>query len=402
MVAEDNPMTETLNSIFSYDESSRYVACVGKNGGTYDINIMHGYMDSVEIIYQRIAIDPSAIIDILVYPLCFSVRHSIELALKLIIDRIKTIYSIRKKKYGSILTIEKEFKRNDHNISNLICKIDALTSIDKRLSEIFGNKFIGFNIFDFDPEGIAFRYADDLSGRKVLENSNVRNICIDKLVELYWKQMDELQEIVYTLECLIEEYKTGTFTKSLSRKDIEDISKLLPLYSDWSETINPKKEDIKSLYAIGSKELSETIDIIKLHPLFAHNIGRSVKLGNISDTEIETFATFLKWDEDHQPEEAIMSGSDLEMICGYEYSKERRKKLEGISNRALVTLLAFMQIETFCEEYEMLFQHFESDNREYLISKVAHYYSWKKIKYGMELCGQSEYLKIFNEIMMHV
>ncbi len=72
---------------------------------------------------------------------------------------------------------------------------------------------------------------------------------------------------------LVDEYKVGTYTKRLNRQDIENIAKSLPIFSEWrNDDFDDIKNNLKKEFAIGSKELSEAINIIKNHLEFRRYI----------------------------------------------------------------------------------------------------------------------------------
>lgn len=69
--------------------------------------------------------------------------------------------------------------------------------------------------------------------------------------------------MIYFLDNCIFEYSLGTFTKSLSRADIWDISKRLPVYEEWrTEKFKEVKDEIKQEYHLGSKEFSDAVNLI--------------------------------------------------------------------------------------------------------------------------------------------
>ncbi|MDZ7641697.1 MAG: hypothetical protein U5J62_06730 [Desulfurivibrio sp.] len=83
----------------------------------------------------------------------------------------------------------------------------------------------------------------------------------------------KLEKIEWLANYLIDEYSQGTFTKELSREDIEDISITLPNKDKWEEEIFVEiREELKSKYKIGSRRLSEALNIIQKHREFCVNI----------------------------------------------------------------------------------------------------------------------------------
>lgn len=103
--------------------------------------------------------------------------------------------------------------------------------------------------------------------------------------------MDDLNRLN---QYLLNEYRWGSFTKQLSRKNIFEIASLLPPRTTWAdETFGATKELIKKRFNIGSKELSESIKLIESHFEFAPAIEISVPLLGVEEAYIEEF--FWHW-----------------------------------------------------------------------------------------------------------
>src|SRR5262245_4749418 len=69
----------------------RQNACVGNNGGPYDLyDYAHGYFEATRILAAQ-AKEPGSVIDLLVYPLCLSYRHAIELYIKYLITDLAKV-----------------------------------------------------------------------------------------------------------------------------------------------------------------------------------------------------------------------------------------------------------------------------------------------------------------------
>ena len=71
---------------FEFHDTDIYVACVGENGGTDNCDIREGFKTSVNIMIN--AVENGEYEDTLIYPVVYNVRHSIELSLKIIIEKI--------------------------------------------------------------------------------------------------------------------------------------------------------------------------------------------------------------------------------------------------------------------------------------------------------------------------
>lgn len=78
---------------FEFHDTDMYVACVGENGGTDNFDIREGFKSSVNIMIN--AVESGGYEDTLIYPVVYNARHSIELSLKIIIEKIIYIYDVK-------------------------------------------------------------------------------------------------------------------------------------------------------------------------------------------------------------------------------------------------------------------------------------------------------------------
>ena len=142
------------------------------------------------------------------------------------------------------------------------------------------------------------------------------------------------------------EYSVKTWTKKLSRYDIEQISnELLPI-TRWNEdAFDINKKEIKKKYGISSNALSDAIDIIKNNPLFANNINLPIALGSISDEELKQYAKLISefTEPDMFETKQRKAGDGLEeLLKRLPKEAEKRDVLsDKLSNDALISLAAF-------------------------------------------------------------
>jgi len=114
---------------------------------------------------------------------------------------------------------------------------------------------------------------------------------------------EELEELTELSQWLSREYSTGTFTKNLSRNDLQAIAVQLPTRQSWSEPslgLTGIKDSIKSEYNIGSKELSEAFRKIQDSRDLARIIGMPGNIPGLSIADLITLNDFWKlaWDRD--------------------------------------------------------------------------------------------------------
>lgn len=98
-----------MDNPFEFHEEDGIIACVGNNGGTTDEDIRNGFKRTVELLTESLK-NGQEVEDLLVYPIVYNARHSIELSLKIV---IKMLWEIEKKKgIGCSNEILTERKRN--------------------------------------------------------------------------------------------------------------------------------------------------------------------------------------------------------------------------------------------------------------------------------------------------
>ena len=83
-----------MENPFEFHEEDTIIACVGDNGGTTDEDIRNGFKRTVELLTESLKTG-SEVEDLLVYPIVYNARHSIELSLKIV---IKMLWRIEEKK----------------------------------------------------------------------------------------------------------------------------------------------------------------------------------------------------------------------------------------------------------------------------------------------------------------
>lgn len=170
------------NPLFTNGENTSMNACVGDNGGPYNLfDYGRGFFDGGHAAVKS-AQEFAGPVDLLVYPAAFSYRHGIELYLKHLVFTLNLI-----------LETGKTFKKN-HSMIELwkeVVDLSAATEADLLEQEAIdqANQLIGY--FDaFDPTGQVFRYPEDIRGNRHLAEHKLIN------VEVLRDQMQELRDIL--------------------------------------------------------------------------------------------------------------------------------------------------------------------------------------------------------------
>lgn len=287
---------ETNESFFllTKQSDSRFV-CDYENGEKIVVSLDHFSIwwqtfinkRTVEILIKSLKVSQE-VEDLLVYPIVYNARHSIELSLKIV---IKMLWELERKKKISHLVefiVERKKKLHTHNIEELYKMACENKNIDRRIPAYFENIEDMIQFYYFDEEGDAFKYELNKDDQPHMIKNKISHISIELLETEFKAVMEKFDDLIYFLGSCVDEYSLGTFTKSLSRTDIGEISKKLPFYEEWrTEKFKEVKDQIKQEYQLGSKELTDALNLIKKHRLFSSNIGFRIYLFCFSSLAIQ-------------------------------------------------------------------------------------------------------------------
>ena len=127
-----------MENPFEFHEEDTIIACVGDNGGTTDEDIRNGFKRTVELLTESLKTG-SEVEDLLVYPIVYNARHSIELSLKIV---IKMLWRIEEKKgicYSEEVLKERKKELHTHSIECLYKLACDKKNIDRRIPAYFEN-----------------------------------------------------------------------------------------------------------------------------------------------------------------------------------------------------------------------------------------------------------------------
>ena len=295
-----------MDNPFEFHEEDTIIACVGDNGGTTDDDIRNGFKRTVEILIKSLKVSQE-VEDLLVYPIVYNARHSIELSLKIVIKMLWELERKKKISHSVEFIAERKKKLHTHNIEELYKMACENKNIDRRIPAYFENIEDMIQFYYFDEEGDAFKYELNKDDQPHMIKNKISHISIELLETEFKEVMKKFDDLICFLESCVDEYSLGTFTKSLSRVDIWEISKKLPAYEEWStEKFKEVKEQIKQEYRLGSKELSDALNLIKEHRLFSTNIGCEKIFGTVTEDELKEYASLVKcYEEKDKSKEKI-------------------------------------------------------------------------------------------------
>ena len=387
-----------MDNPFEFHEEDAIIACVGENGGTTDEDIRNGFKRTVELLTESLK-DGQEVEDLLVYPIVYNARHSIELSLKIVIKMLWEIEGKKEIKYSDEIIAERKKKIHTHNIEELYKMACENKNIDRRIPAYFENIEDMIRFYYFDEEGDAFKYELNKENQPHMIKNKISHISIVLLETEFKEVMEKFDELIYFLRNCMDEYSLGTFTKNLSKTDIWDISKRLPDYEEWrTEKFREIKEEIKQEYHLGSKEFSEAVNLIKKNRFFSENIGCEKIFGTITQEELKEYASLVKY---YFEKNKFKEGNVTEWykLDGVQQNAEILKKyLSNSSMETLNTLLCFYDMSNSSLAVEKLEDVYEyivgsSFDEMYIIRKLKQKNACLRIINGMKKCGQVTYAK---------
>ncbi|MGV2836945.1 hypothetical protein, partial [Pseudomonas shirazensis] len=287
------------NSTFCGADPGWANACVGNNGSPGYYDYAKGFSKAANVLIDQVIAGRGndLSVDDFVYPVCFNMRHSVELRLKGAIEELAHVSTAK----GQALKFDLVGSHDIGNIWNFFKRESE--ALDKRYTEI--NDKIDSTISDIaevDATGQVFRYPESNDNQKHLTDVASINFC---RLKIKFAELEKGLDLLHSLNvCLREEYFQGTFTLSFSRPMLYGLALELPAIATWS---NPEfgavKRSLMDKYDVGSRELSRAIDKIKAHYYLSSLIGAPLPLkGLVREQLLEFFDYWVPENPDIQRE----------------------------------------------------------------------------------------------------
>lgn len=212
------------NTTFRGGEPAWANACVGDNGNPQIYEYASGFASAANVLLDEVISRKgfNLHVDVFVYPICFNMRHAVELFLKSFVEYLARLGSLR----GEMVSSVEILKLHD---------LEKIWDWVKRYSGRFDRRYSSLvsaldehvlDIAKIDPTGQVFRYPFNLDSKKHLVDLALINVIVLKgrfgFLEKNLKELNRLNEK------LSDEYGLGTFTAHLSRMQLIEIAKLLP------------------------------------------------------------------------------------------------------------------------------------------------------------------------------
>lgn len=252
--------TRLENSTFKGAEPTWANACVGENGNPQVIEYANGFARAANLLIDQIIKDGGTHlhVDEFIYPICFNMRHAVELHLKGTIEKLTLLAESRRRKLPEFPLV------STHDLGNVwqYIKTNA-ESLDKRyILQLKGLDEYVTDIAEVDSTGQVFRYPFDTENRKHLVEVAIINVIV--LKQRFNKLQELLSALNYLNNLLIDEYACGSFTTKLSRAELFELASKLPKRSQWgSEEFVAAKTTLRTEYGLSSNDFCRALVIIR-------------------------------------------------------------------------------------------------------------------------------------------
>lgn len=174
------------NALFTGGSVPRLNACVGTNGGPYELSdYAEGYRKGGRAIADTLR-EKSHYVDLMVYPLVFNYRQAVELYLKALVARFAELGlgSSRLKHTHRLLDNWDELKS---------CLLRHASMYDPEGTLVPEVELVLRDLVEIDPSGEAFRFPHERWGDRFLQQTSLINTdvfadIVDRVAEVmeYW------------------------------------------------------------------------------------------------------------------------------------------------------------------------------------------------------------------------
>jgi hypothetical protein len=263
-------------------------ACVGSNGNPQTIEYAEGFANAANLLIDRVILDRGIKlhVDVFIYPICFNMRHSVELFLKAAIDQLETLC-----KYRTPLPFFDG--AGSHDLTKLwaFVKLHSV-SMDRRYFELIEalDPYIT-DIASIDSNGQVFRYPYSTENDKHLTELAVINVIV--LRARFSKLQLLLQSLSRLGDELLSEYSWGTFTSKLSREELLEIALRLPARQDWAtENFALARKSAMQEWNLSSNDFARAARLIQGNYEMSQLISEEMPLQHVKDQLIFDFFDF--------------------------------------------------------------------------------------------------------------
>ncbi len=378
------------------DEEWYLNACVGKNTGARDNSVGYsgGFQSATEIMLRLLGVPTppaasecwgeNALVDMLVYPICYCARHHVELVLKASLPKAWAIFKLKSPHEPQGLS-EPRAREITHSVLKVWEQLHAICEKgDSRLAALTlaMHPYI-LDIDSIDASGQTFRYAEDAQdGTRHLDD--LSHINLGFFADGYAEVSELLERLEVELDVVRAEMIVGAYTVKLNREQLHEFANRLPKFQEWTQ---PSFEEVKAAvckdYGLSSNDFQKACEMVKASRTLSWRIDLFQPIKWLSKD------SFLKLKTAHQ---SGITGKDSLTL-------EERSSVLGLI-RVGSRMYLPEEFDSFVTDVpadsEALGAFKQEREEGYLARKVAG--RPDIIQFGLRILGQQELLEAFGAI----
>lgn len=339
------------NATFRGWEPTWANACVGENGYPQIYEYASGYASAANLLLDQVISNEGTTlyVDTFIYPICFNMRHAVELFLKSVAASLAELAHIR----GSF--IPKFNMAGSHDLWKIweYVKEGAL-AFDRRYDVVIGllDSYV-LDVAGIDSTGQVFRYPFDTDHNKHLTAISVVDIIV---LKKRWCELEKhLRNLSSLSDRLLTEYGCGAFTANLSRVQLAEIASALPARADWNTVaFDVAKREILQKFNVSGKEFSKALVIIQSRRELASLCKHVVTIPGIDAAALVRF--FDVWLQIHDLDEAMAEPDTSDLGLDYHaISREEMKAHHVLKKNAIFEMVETISHETFAALHALFY-----------------------------------------------
>lgn len=345
------------NATFRGCEPTWANACVGENGDPQIYEYASGFASAANLLLDQVISNRglTLYVDTFIYPICFNMRHAVELFLKSAAASLGKLAGIR----GSV--ISKFDMAGSHDLGKIWAYVkEHALAFDQRYRGTIGSldPYV-VDVASIDSTGQVFRYPFDTDNQKHLTAISIVNITV---LKKRWSELEKhLKELSSLSDWLVTEYGWGAFTATLSRTQLAEIAAAMPVRADWNTAaFDVSKAAVLQKFKLSNGQFSRALSIIQERRELASLCGHVVP---IPGADAAAFIRFFDiWLQIHDLDEVLAEPRSFDSIVDFEaFSFEDMIAHHEIKKKAAQELVETIAPDTFAALHALYY--FQSEDQ---------------------------------------
>lgn len=339
------------NATFRGSEPTWANACVGENGYPQIYEYASGFASAANLLLDQVISNKgmTLYVDTFIYPICFNMRHAVELFLKSAAVSLGELASVRAH------LVHKFDLTGSHDLGKIwaYVKENAL-GFDQRYRAVIGllDPYV-VDIASIDSTGQVFRYPFDTDNKKHLTVLSIVNVIV---LKKRWSELEKhLRDLAYLSDQLLTEYGWGAFTANLSRAQLTEIAAALPARAQWgTDAFGVAKAKILQKFKLSNNEFSKALKIIQERRELASLCAHVVPIPGIDAAVLIRF--FDVWLQIHDIDKVLAEPETFDPgLDFHSFDIEEMATRHALKKKVVLEMVETIAPETFAALYALFY-----------------------------------------------